>query len=133
MLCRVLLASLVLLAADALAEGLGADELGVIYNRADASSSRLAAVYAARRHIPAANLVGLEVPDRAVLSREELASLRGEMLERLPTSVQALLLVWSRPFAVECMSVTTAFAAGYRPGRKSAQRQQGKKTRRGTQ
>jgi uncharacterized protein (TIGR03790 family) len=30
--------------------------------------------------------------------------------------VQSLLLVWSRPFAVECMSVTTAFAAGYQPG-----------------
>jgi uncharacterized protein (TIGR03790 family) len=111
---HVLLAGLALLAADALAEGLGADELGVIYNRADASSSRLAAFYAARRHIPAANLVGLDVPDRAVLSREELAPLRREMLGQLPTSVQSLLLVWSRPFAVECMSVTTAFAAGYR-------------------
>jgi uncharacterized protein (TIGR03790 family) len=112
---HVLLAGLALLAAHAPAEGLGAEELGVIYNRADASSSRLAAFYAARRHIPAANLVGLDVPDRAVLSREELAPLRREMLGKLPTSVQSLLLVWARPFAVECMSVTTAFAAGYRP------------------
>jgi uncharacterized protein (TIGR03790 family) len=30
--------------------------------------------------------------------------------------VQSLLLVWTRPYAVECMSVTTAFAAGYQPG-----------------
>ena len=112
---HVLIAGLALFAAHALAEGLGPDELGVVYNRADASSSQVAAYYAARRHIPAANLVGLGVPDRAVLSRQELAALRAEMLEKLPTSVQSLLLVWSRPFAVECMSVTTAFAAGYRP------------------
>lgn len=114
MLRPVLLAGLALLAAHARAEGLGPYELGVIYNRADASSARLAAYYAARRRVPAANLVGLAIPDRAVLSREELKSLRSEMLEKLPTSVQSLLLVWSRPFAVECMSVTTAFAAGYR-------------------
>jgi uncharacterized protein (TIGR03790 family) len=111
---RALLAGLALLATHACPEGLGPDELGVIYNRADASSANLAAYYAARRHIPAANLVGLDVPSRPALSREELTSLRGEMLGKLPTSVQALLLVWSRPFAVECMSVTTAFAAGYR-------------------
>ena len=116
MLRCVLLAGLALFAAHALAEGLGPDELGVIYNRADPSSARLAEYYAARRHVPAANLVGLTVPDRAVLSREELKSLRSEMLQKLPTSVQSLLLVWSRPFAVECMSVTTAFAAGYQAG-----------------
>jgi uncharacterized protein (TIGR03790 family) len=38
------------------------------------------------------------------------------MLLNLPSSVQSLLLVWSRPYAVECMSVTTAFAAGYQSG-----------------
>jgi uncharacterized protein (TIGR03790 family) len=30
--------------------------------------------------------------------------------------VQSLLLVWTRPYAVECMSITTAMAAGYQPG-----------------
>jgi uncharacterized protein (TIGR03790 family) len=38
------------------------------------------------------------------------------MLVEMPSSVQSLLLVWTRPYAVECMSVTTAFAAGYQPG-----------------
>jgi uncharacterized protein (TIGR03790 family) len=98
------------------AEGLGPDELGVIYDRNDASSTRVAHYYAQRRHIPVGNLLGLSVPERASISRQELEALRSEMLQRLPTSVQSLLLVWSRPYAVECMSVTTAFAAGYRPG-----------------
>jgi uncharacterized protein (TIGR03790 family) len=112
----VLLLGLALLAFDAAAEGLGPDTLGVIYNRDDAASTRVAQYYAARRHIPAANVMGLAVPDRAMISRDELKELRRAMIDALPTSVQSLLLVWSRPYAVECMSVTTAFAAGYQPG-----------------
>lgn len=115
MLRLVLLLGLALLAMPAPAEGLRAGELGVIYRLNDPSSTRVAEYYAAQRHIPAGNLVGLAVPERATLSREELTSLRREMLRSLPSSVQSLLLVWSTPFAVECMSVTTAFAAGYAP------------------
>ena len=100
----------------AAAEGLGPDTLGVIFNRDDPASTRIAEYYAAHRHVPARNLVGLALPDRARISRAELGALRGEMLRELPTTVQSLLLVWSRPYAVECMSVTTAFAAGYQPG-----------------
>jgi uncharacterized protein (TIGR03790 family) len=113
---HVLLAGLVLVAWRAGAEGLSPDLLGVIYNRDDGASTRIARYYAAQRRVPAGNLIGLSVPDRATLSREELGRLRADMLQRLSSSVQSLLLVWSRPYAVECMSVTTAFAAGYQPG-----------------
>ncbi len=107
---------LVLLAEGIHAETLTAERLGVVYNVANPASSRIAAYYAARRAVPEANMIGLSVPDEAVISRGELARLRNELLDRLPSSVQSLLLVWSKPFAVECMSVTTAFAAGYQPG-----------------
>lgn len=113
---RVLLLGLVLLAVDAAAENLGPTELGVIYDRGDAASARIARYYAQRRQIPQGNLIGLSVPERDTISREEFDALRTTMLQRLPTHVQALLLVWSKPYAVECMSVTTAFAAGYQPG-----------------
>jgi uncharacterized protein (TIGR03790 family) len=43
------------------------------------------------------------------------AALRLHALDQLPATVQSLALVWSRPYAVGCMSITTAFAAGYRP------------------
>jgi uncharacterized protein (TIGR03790 family) len=106
----------ILIAASRLhAAGLTADRLGVIYSKGNAASVRAAMRYVALRGVPSSNLVGLSVPDRDVLSRTELAALRDEMLNRLPSSVQSLVLIWSRPFAVECMSVTTAFAAGYRP------------------
>jgi uncharacterized protein (TIGR03790 family) len=105
-----------LFAAPAAAEGLTADNLGVIFDREDAASVRIAHYYAERRHIPGRNLIGLAVPERATIDRNELNDLRKAMLAVLPTNVQSLLLVWSRPYAVECMSVTTAMAAGYRPG-----------------
>jgi uncharacterized protein (TIGR03790 family) len=98
------------------AEGLSPERLGVVYNINDASSTRIAQYYADRRHIPLSNLVGLPIPDRAVIGREKLQRLRDTLLQRLPSSVQSLILIWSRPYAVECMSITTAFAAGYQPG-----------------
>jgi len=116
MLRQVLGLGLALYAMRAPAEGLGADVLGVIYNRDDISSVHIAEYYAAERHIPAGNVIGLAVPNRARISSDELKGLRTEMLRELPSSVQSLLLVWSKPYAVECMSITTAFAAGYQPG-----------------
>jgi len=113
---RVLLLGLAFLAVDAAAEGLGPNELGVIYDRNDDSSVRIARYYALQRQIPDRNVIGLAVPNRDSIGREELKTLRAAMLQSLPSNVQSLLLVWSRPYAVECMSVTSAFAAGYQPG-----------------
>jgi uncharacterized protein (TIGR03790 family) len=98
------------------ADDLTADRLAVIYNKDNAASVRIAKAYAELRHVPAENLLGLSIPDKNVVSRDELRRFREMALERLPTNVQSLLLVWSKPYAVECMSITTAFAAGYAPG-----------------
>jgi uncharacterized protein (TIGR03790 family) len=100
----------------AAAEGLGPERLGVIFNSNDAASARVARYYIVHRHIPATNLIGLPVPDRGSIDREELEQLRNALTAQLPSTVQSLLLVWSKPFAVECMSITTAVAAGYQPG-----------------
>jgi uncharacterized protein (TIGR03790 family) len=114
---RLLLLGLALcIYGEAGAESLSAERLGVIFNSSDNASVRVAQYYALHRHIPAANLVGLPVPDRAVISRDELKQLRSQLLARLPSEVQSLLLVWQRPYAVECMSITTAVAAGYQSG-----------------
>jgi uncharacterized protein (TIGR03790 family) len=107
---------ILLLAASIHAEGLSPERLGVVYNENNPASVRIASYYAAQRGVPAANLIGLSVPDQAVIDRNQLRRLRGDLLDKLPSNVQSLLLVWSKPYAVECMSVTTAFAAGYQPG-----------------
>jgi uncharacterized protein (TIGR03790 family) len=114
--CRCVLLCLLFLAGAVHAEGLTPDRLGVLYNLNDSSSTLVAHYYAARRAVPEANLIGLDVPDKTGISAEELRQLRSQMLQRLPSNVQSLLLVWSRPYAVECMSITSAFAAGYVAG-----------------
>src|SRR5271166_5585329 len=97
------------------AEGLSPERLGVLYNLDDPSSPDMARFYAARRSIPPPNVMGLHLGYAKVLAPEALASVRTSTLELLPGAVQSLALVWSRPYAVGCMSITTAFAAGYRP------------------
>ncbi len=97
------------------AEDLSPERLAVIYNKDNAASVRIAKAYAGLRHVPAENLLGLSIPDKDVISREELQLLRQSVVQQLSTNVQSLLLVWSRPYAAGCMSITTAFAAGYAP------------------
>ena len=94
-------------------EGLVAERLGVVYNVDDAGSRQVAFYYAMRRSVPPENIVGIHLPVANVMLPEAFARLRKEVLDRLPVSVQALLLVWSKPYAVGCMSITSAFAAGY--------------------
>ncbi len=94
---------------------LSPDTLGIVFDLNDPNSRGTARLYASLRNVPQQNLVGIRLPATDSLSPDALAPLRREVLDHLPTAVQSLLLVWSRPFAVGCMSITTAFAAGYRP------------------
>ena len=97
------------------ADSLSAQRLGVLYNLDDAASQSTAQYYADRRAIPAANVVGVHMGRTNVLSPMEFAPIRKQTMERLPGEVQSLALVWSHPFAVGCMSITTAVAVGYKP------------------
>jgi uncharacterized protein (TIGR03790 family) len=96
------------------AEGLSPERLGVLYNLDDAAGRQVAAYYAAQRTVPAENVLGVHLPNVAVMNPEAFISLRTRALDQLPANVQSLLLVWSKPYAVGCMSITSAFAAGYR-------------------
>jgi uncharacterized protein (TIGR03790 family) len=107
-------AALVMIAGGLRAQGLAPDRLGVLYNLDEASSKSIALYYADRRGIPQANLVGVALGHANVISPDSFRDIRNRALDALPSKVQSLALIWSRPFAVGCMSVTTAFAAGYR-------------------
>jgi uncharacterized protein (TIGR03790 family) len=108
-----MLASLFALGA-ARGEGLTAARLGVLYNLDDAASREVALYYAAQRGIPHENLIGLHLPNTGAMTPETFAPLRTRALDQLPAAVQSLVLVWSKPWAVGCMSITSAIAAGYR-------------------
>ncbi|HEY2679119.1 MAG TPA: TIGR03790 family protein [Steroidobacteraceae bacterium] len=96
-------------------EGLNAGTLGVFYNLDESSSREIAQYYAARRAIPAANVIGIHMGTAGVLDAQAFSSIRKQAMAQLPDAVQSLALVWSKPYAAGCMSITTAFAAGYRP------------------
>lgn len=109
-----MLVGLAALYCNAGAESLSAARLGIIYNLDDSGSREIALWYAGQRSVPAANLVGVHLPITDAIDRAVFEFARAQAMKRLPAVVQSLLLVWSRPFAVGCMSITTAFAAGYR-------------------
>ncbi len=93
---------------------LGPAELAVIVNDADPLSRRIGAYYARRRGIPADNLIHVRFPPgRPVMNPREFRALRAVIEAITPAHVQAYALTWAAPYRVGCMSITTAFAAGY--------------------
>ena len=100
-------------AQDLRAATLTPDRLAVIYNLDSAASTESAAFYAQQRAIPAGNVLGIHLPGAPVMTPASFEVLRDAVMRRLPTEVQSLALIWSQPYAVGCMSITTAFAAGY--------------------
>ena len=93
---------------------LAPEELAVVVNDRDPLSREIADYYRQRRGIPSKNLIHVSIdPSQARLTPEAFHKLRREVLEHTPERVQAYALTWMRPYRVGCMSITTAFAAGF--------------------
>lgn len=108
----VLLASLAL--AAPLARALTPDEVAVIANVRDPLSVQLAEEYVAARGIPPGNLLEVALPPaQDGVSQERFAVVYAQVLAQTPAHVQAYVLTWVQPFRVRCMSISTAFAAGF--------------------
>src|SRR5258708_12078066 len=88
-------------------ESLSPARLGIVYANDNPASARIAKYYAAQRGVPAANLIGLPVPDKPVIGPDELRQLRTALLDNLPSTVHSLFLVSSSPYALERMSIPT--------------------------
>lgn len=97
--------------------GLGAAELGVLVNDADPLSVAIAEYYVQRRGIPAANVVHLTLATNvATISEAAFAPLETQVEAALATTaVQALAITWTKPYGVGNMSITSAFALGFKP------------------
>lgn len=94
--------------------GVTAETMAVIVNDDDSQSREVARYYQARRHIPAANMIHVRFePGRPVMSPERFQEIKSEVDKRTPRAVQAYALTWTVPYRVDCMSITTAFAAGF--------------------
>jgi uncharacterized protein (TIGR03790 family) len=98
------------------ASTLGPQQLGVVINLEDPLSVAIADYYRQARHVPEANIVAVRFNARTeTLSETDFLRVKKEVDERLPVAVQVLALTWLKPFRVECMSITSAFAFGFDP------------------
>ncbi|MCT0229464.1 TIGR03790 family protein [Synechococcus sp. CS-1324] len=87
--------------------------LAVVINQADPLSIAIGSEYAARRRIPAAQLIRIRFPPAPQLSPARFRAIRQQVIRRTPAHVQVYALAWATPYRVGCLSITTAFAFGY--------------------
>lgn len=96
--------------------GIGPRELGIIVNTRDPLSVMIGDYYRKARHIPPENVIRIAFePGRAVLPVDEFKRLKRTVDRKTPDHVQGYALTWALPYRVGCMSITTAFAAGFDP------------------
>ena len=94
--------------------GFSSKDVAVIVNDADPLSVRIAGYYQEKRKIPASQIIHIRFnPGVKTLSVDQFRPLKKHIDRQTPKHVQALVLTWMVPYRVGCMSITTAFAAGY--------------------
>ena len=95
-------------------QGVSATTLGVIINLDDPQSVEVGDYYQKQRRIPGSNIIRVHLrADTNTLSESEFRILKASVDRQTVSSIQAYALTWLRPYRVECMSITTAIAAGF--------------------
>lgn len=91
-----------------------ANELGVIVNDSDPLSIKIAKYYQQQRNIPEQNIIHIKFSTwHKVLPISTFKQIKKTVDKKTPEHVQAYVLTWMKPYRVGCMSISTAFAAGY--------------------
>lgn len=91
-----------------------ANQLAVVYNKADPESRELAGYYQQQRHIPQKNMIAIELPiGQANIDQQEFERAYAKVRAATPAAVQFYALAWSKPYRAACMSITSAFALGF--------------------
>jgi uncharacterized protein (TIGR03790 family) len=101
---------------------LQAADLAVLVAQGDATSEAIALAYQQARGIPDANIIRLPLATGAdAISQAAFDALKATLDARLPATVQATLVTWTRPFRVQgatcSMGITSALAFGFDAGR----------------
>jgi uncharacterized protein (TIGR03790 family) len=90
------------------------EQLAIVINDEDPDSVAVGAYYRKRRGIPAANVVHVRIPGKPKsLSPAQFRLLKEEIDGKLGPGVQAVLMVWTAPYAVDCNSITGAYTLGF--------------------
>lgn len=92
-------------------------QLAIVINDDEPNSVAVGTYYRKRRNIPAANVVHVRIPGKPHrISAEQFGQLKEKIDGQLGPRVQAVLMVWTAPYAVECNSITGAYTLGFDPG-----------------
>jgi uncharacterized protein (TIGR03790 family) len=89
-----------------------------LVNSQDPQSVAVAAAYAQKRGIPANRIFTISAPVNDTMSLADFAAAQVAIDAQLDggDKVEAFAMTWTRPYRVDCMSATTAFAAGFDAG-----------------
>ncbi len=92
-------------------------QLAIVINDEDPSSVAVGAYYRKRRDIPDANVVHVRIPGKPKsISPARFRLLKDEIDSQLGPQVQAVLMVWTAPYAVDCNAITGAYSLGFDGG-----------------
>ncbi len=88
--------------------------VAVIVNTQDSNSVEVGRYYLQARNIPERNLINVDLPQNlSKLSIEQFKTMKAQIDGKLGPDIKVLALMWTKPFAVECNSITSAMTLGY--------------------
>jgi len=91
-------------------------QLAIVINDAEPNSVAVGDYYRQRRGIPAANVVHVRLPGSPrTLDARNFAALKADIDAHLGPQVQAVLMIWTAPYRVECNAITGAYTLGFDP------------------
>lgn len=91
-------------------------QLAIVINDDDPNSVKVGEYYRKRRNIPSDNVVHVSIPDKPrEISFERFQELKEEIDSHLGPGIQAVLMIWTAPYKVECNSITGAYTLGFDP------------------
>ena len=104
-------------AQGAAAPRLRPSQLALVVNDAEPNSVAVAADYRKARGIPAANVIHVHIPGKPQrLDAAAFSALKERIDSQLPPGIEAVLMVWTAPYAVECNAITAAYSTGFDAG-----------------
>jgi uncharacterized protein (TIGR03790 family) len=94
--------------------GLLPSELAIVVNDDDGNSVEVGEYYRRARAIPSGNIVHVRIPNRPHrLDATNFLVLKEQIDAHLGPQIEAVVMVWTAPYAVECNSITSAFSLGF--------------------
>ncbi|MGZ3238704.1 MAG: TIGR03790 family protein [Burkholderiaceae bacterium] len=97
--------------------GLLPENVAVVINDDEPNSVAIGEYYREARKIPEKNIVHVQIPNRpSKLTLAEFDQLKQRIDAQLHPEIQAIVMVWTAPYAVECNSITSALTLGFNAG-----------------